>query len=189
MKETVKLGIILLVFCLASAGILSYVNGVTAPIISEREEQNAKEAYQQLIPEADEFEALDANELSQLKQQVSKLDSVILAKSAGDTIGYLFTTRGGGYGGDISVITAIVDNAVKDITILKMSETPDIGTKVLERSFQEQYVGKITTEPIAVKKENPGDQDIQAISGSTVSSKGVTDAVNIALEVSEVLNK
>ena len=55
MKETIKLGIILLVFALVAAGVLGYVNSVTEPIIAEREASEAKAAYQELIPEADEF--------------------------------------------------------------------------------------------------------------------------------------
>ena len=188
MKETIKLGIILLVFALVAAGILGYVNSVTEPIIAEREAREAQEAYQELIPEADEFVEFTSEELNKYKAINSKVTSIVKAIKGGDEIGYLLTTNGGGYGGDITVITALIGDEIKAIKILKHKETPEIGTKVDNPDFQAQYSGKSVREPIAVKKENPGASEIQAITGSTVSSRGVTDAVNIALDIYKELN-
>ena len=42
MKETLKLGLILLVFALVAAGVLGYVNSVTEPIIAEREAREGR---------------------------------------------------------------------------------------------------------------------------------------------------
>ena len=188
MKETIKLGIILLVFALVAAGVLGYVNSVTEPIIAEREASEAKAAYQELIPEADEFVEFTSEELNKYKAINSKVTSIVKAIKGGDEIGYLLTTNGGGYGGDITVITALIGDEIKAIKILKHKETPEIGTKVDNPDFQAQYSGKSVREPIAVKKENPGASEIQAITGSTVSSRGVTDAVNIALDIYKELN-
>lgn len=188
MKETIKLGIILLVFALVAAGVLGYVNSVTEPIIAEREASEAKAAYQELIPEADEFVEFTSEELNEYKAINSKVTSIVKAIKGGDDIGYLLTTNGGGYGGDITVITALIGDEIKAIKILKHKETPEIGTKVDNPDFQAQYSGKSVREPIAVKKENPGASEIQAITGSTVSSRGVTDAVNIALDIYKELN-
>ncbi|WP_099950528.1 RnfABCDGE type electron transport complex subunit G [Ezakiella peruensis] len=188
MKETIKLGIILLVFALVAAGVLGYVNSVTEPIIAEREAREANEAYQELIPEADEFVEFTSEELNKYKAINSKVTSIVKATKGGDEIGYLLTTNGGGYGGDITVITALIGDEIKAIKILKHKETPEIGTKVDNPDFQAQYSGKSVREPIAVKKENPGASEIQAITGSTVSSRGVTDAVNIALDIYKELN-
>lgn len=188
MKETIKLGIILLVFALVAAGVLGYVNSVTEPIIAEREASEAKAAYQELIPEADEFVEFTSEELNKYKAVNSKVTSIVKATKGGDEIGYLLTTNGGGYGGDITVITALIGDEIKAIKILKHKETPEIGTKVDNPDFQAQYSGKSVREPIAVKKENPGASEIQAITGSTVSSRGVTDAVNIALDIYKELN-
>lgn len=188
MKETVKLGIILLVFSLISAAVLGYVNGVTAPIIAEREAEEARQAYQELLPEAQEFEEIVGEEFAKFKANNSKLDKIVKAINNGEVIGYLLTTNGGGYGGDITVITAIVSEEVKAITVLKHKETPQIGTKVENPDFQAQYSGKKIGEPIGVKKDGLGANDIQAISGSTISSRGVTAAVNLALDVYKELN-
>ena len=188
MKETIKLGVILLVFALVAAGVLGYVNSVTEPIITEREAREANEAYQELIPEADEFVEFSSDELNKYKAINSKVTSIVKATKRGDEIGYLLTTNGGGYGGDITVITALIGDEIKAIKILKHKETPEIGTKVDNPDFQAQYSGKSVREPIAVKKENPGASEIQAITGSTVSSRGVTDAVNIALDIYKELN-
>lgn len=183
MKETLKLGAILLVFALVSAGVLGFVNGITAPIISEREAEEAKQAYQKLLPEAQDFEDIVGEEFAKYKANNSKLDKIVKATNNGEVIGYLITTNGGGYGGDITVITAIVGEEVKAITVLKHKETPQIGTKVENPDFQAQFSGKKIGEPIVAKKDNLGPNDIQAISGSSVSSKGVTAAVNMALDV------
>ena len=89
-----------------------------------------------------------------------------------------------GYGGDVKVLTGIDQNLkVTGIRILEHSETPGLGANSTRESFYTQYNGK--TKEIGVKKNSPGENDIQALSGATVTSRAVTSAVNISLSEAE----
>ncbi len=74
------------------------------------------------------------------------------------------------------------DGSIKAVSVVSLSETPGLGTKVQDGGFLEQYKGK-SEKLTAVKSAPSADNEIQAVTGATRSSKGVTEAVNIALEV------
>ncbi len=71
---------------------------------------------------------------------------------------------------------------VKGIEFVSIGETPGLGTKVKENSFLEQFIGK-----------NSSDFEIQAVTGATYSSKGMKNAVSLAVDTynnhkEEILN-
>ena len=70
MKEPVKFGIILLVFCALSAGLLAVVNSFTAPVIAETELKNTLASYEVIFGEnADGFEEYDQEKLNSIKEK------------------------------------------------------------------------------------------------------------------------
>lgn len=94
-----------------------------------------------------------------------------------------FETHGGGFGGDIGVMVAVnVENdQIVGIGITTHSETPGIGARVkTDKPFRRQFQGMDINQPFKLKPE--GGQ-IDALSGATVSSKGVAAAVNTASQV------
>ena len=182
MQENLKLGFILLLVSAIAAGVLAVVNDITKPIIAERERLKAIEAYQEIIPEADDFEDFSSDEMKSLRANHPKIEKVVIAKKDGNNLGYLVTSNGGGYGGNITVISGIIDGKIVQIKILKHKETPNIGAKVENPSFQEQFKDMPTDNLINVVTSKKSPNEIEKISGSTVSSKGVVAAVNAALE-------
>ena len=108
-----------------------------------------------------------------------------LVKKDGQIIGYIFKTSAKGYGGEISVMTAINPNAsVAAVEILDASgETPGLGQNVTKEYFYSQYNGR--PHDIVVVKGGNADKvknEIDAVTGATISSKAVTKAVNTAIE-------
>ncbi len=100
--------------------------------------------------------------------------------SNGNKIGYAFTAKGKGYGGDINIIVGIdKDFIIKSIDIISNTETPGLGTKITESSFKDQFKG-LSLNDINLSK-NGG--KIDAITGATISSKAVVDAVRNELEL------
>ena len=96
-------------------------------------------------------------------------------------IGVVVTTKAGGYGGTIEVMTGIrADGGVSGVNILSMEETPGLGAKAKEDSFLRQFKG-LTDSGAAVNKDGG---DIDALSGATITSRAVTKAVNEAVEIS-----
>ena len=100
-------------------------------------------------------------------------------------IGYIFIINTNGYGGTVSVMTAVnSDGTVAAVQILDASnETPGLGQNVTKENFYTQFAGM--TKNINVIKggaANSENNEINAVTGATISSKAVTGAVNTALD-------
>jgi electron transport complex protein RnfG len=92
-------------------------------------------------------------------------------------------TSGKGFGGDIGVIVAVnLDtDEIVGVAVTTLSETPGVGARVkTEPSFVAQFKGKSIKEPFKVKADGG---NIDAISGATVSSRGVCAAVSALVDV------
>lgn len=164
-KDTIKLGIILLLICGISTGLLAYVNMVTKPVIAENDIKAQLVAKQEVIPEAATFEEIDEN-ISAGKDK------------NGNIIGYAVSVKPFGYGGEISMIVGVKsDLTVSGVKILSLSETPGLGAKAQDDNFLSQFNGK--------NKDMKLKDDIAAISGATVTSTAVTDGVKEAISLVE----
>lgn len=72
------------------------------------------------------------------------------------------------------------DGSVKGITVVGITETPGLGTKVNDSAFLDKFSGK--KESVSIVKAAPkNDSEIEAVTSATYSSKGVAKAVNIAI--------
>lgn len=100
----------------------------------------------------------------------------------GDVLGYAFqleTTEG--YGDAIKIMVAFkADNTISGIDVVSHTETPGLGAKADEPKFKDQFMGKEVSE-LMVTKGGSNPQDIDAISGATITSRAVTNAVNEAI--------
>lgn len=114
---------------------------------------------------------------------IAKPDNVekMIKKSDG-TVAFEVITNGYAKGGLDILVAMNTDGSVKAISVVSLSETPGLGTKVQDSGFLSQYSGK-AEQLTVVKKQPSADNEIQAVTGATRSSNGVANAVNIALEV------
>lgn len=119
---------------------------------------------------------------------IDKPDNVekMIKKSDG-SIAFEVVTNGYSKKG-IDILVAInEDGSIKAVSIVSLGETPGLGTKVQNKDFLEQFSGK--KDSIELVKHSPASEnEIQAVTGATYSSAGVTEAVNIALSVYPQLN-
>jgi len=97
-----------------------------------------------------------------------------------EIVGYAFVAVASGYGGPIELIVALESNLIQEddiiihgISVVSHSETPGLGEKIVEASFSNQFTG-INVNDVALTKDGG---KIDAISGATVSSSAVVDAV------------
>ena len=122
--------------------------------------------------------------------QGGKLSEVYEVQSGGDTIGYAFKVTASGSQGNIVMIVGVdTDLTVTGVSIVSNSETAGIGSKVMDNEATsagtgalDQFVGKSGAGTLVVK------QNIDAVTGATVSTKGVTKGVNAALAAAEAMN-
>lgn len=183
MKEIVKLGLILLVICLVASVALATTNGVTAPLIAEQKAIKNEKARKDVLPAATTFEALDAETFSLLKETHDILDEVYVGSDANGLVGYVVKTGPSGYGGAVEVITGVdLSGMITGVRVGKHTETPGLGANATLPSYYEQYTGK-EAQTIVVNKTQSSETEVQAIAGATITSKTVTDGVNVTGEV------
>ena len=171
LSDILKPVIVLTAICLVTSALLAYTNNLTAPKIEENNIKTANEAKAIVLSEAKEFE--DLNE---------KGISYSVGKDAnGEIIGYVFSTSAKGYGGDVKIMVGVdTEGKVTGVKTLELSETPGLGMNAEKTDWLKQFVGKVTG--IVVNKNDPGENEIKALTGATITSKAVTAAVNTALE-------
>ncbi|MBQ8696315.1 MAG: FMN-binding protein [Clostridia bacterium] len=158
---------VLLLICGIIAGLLGVVDSVTKDRIAENKQKEINEKISALFE--GEVEKTDVE--GSFEEGVNNVWSV---QRDGNDLGYCFSVSTRGYGGDIEMLIGIDPfGSVFGIQIADMSgETAGLGTRIAGASFLSQY--NLKTEELAY-----GDVDV--ITGSTVSSKAVTDGVNLAL--------
>ncbi|EGJ51580.1 RnfABCDGE type electron transport complex subunit G [Desulfocurvibacter africanus] len=107
--------------------------------------------------------------------------NVFPAMKDGKLAGVAFETFAPGYSGDIGVMVGI--DVEKDellgIGITTQTETPGLGTRILEPAFTTQFTAH-GLESMNLKSKGG---DIDAVSGATFSSVGTVDAVRKAIEI------
>ena len=163
-KPIVVLGVI----CVIVTGALAATNGVTAPIIQAATEAAETAARTELLPEADSF--------TEVKDVA--VENVSGIYTADNGAGAVITASGKGYGGDVVVMVAFgPDDTIKQIKVTEQSETKGIGSNVVATpSYWERYEGVSAAQALVLN------QDIDAYSGATISSRAVLTAVNSAIE-------
>ena len=183
-KDMFKLGLNLLIISAVAALLLALTNSVTASTIAQRNEQANAEARKLVLESAQDFE-----QVKDVKTDNSKgveVSEIYEAKDAsGNTVGYTLKVLPSGYGGTIELMVGI-DSAkgqVSGINAVSNSETAGLGAKSTDPEFSDQYKGKPLEELSVLKNGTPGDTEIKAISGATITSTAVTNGVDAAIEV------
>ncbi len=164
---------VLLAICLVTALLLGIVNQITAPRI-EALQKAKKEAAMSLVLPADEYVLWEGD----LPAHVTAL---YLANSGGEGIGWVAETATSGSQGTIEMMVGVdTDGKVTGVSVVKHSETPNIGTKVVaDQSVLDRFTGMSHENgEITV---NSGSNRFDAVSGATFSSRGVVEGVNAAL--------
>lgn len=163
----------LFVICLVVTALLAGTDALTKDTIEAQNKQKAETSRRVVLPDADNFES----------DKLGEITYYIGRDAAGEKVGFVFSTKSKGYGGDIEVMTGIsADGEVTGVTLLSQSETPGLGANAAKESFTGQYKQKAPQNGFGVTKTAPAnDGEIVAMTGATISSAAVTDAVNQAV--------
>lgn len=172
---------------------LGAVYGITKEPIARQEELAKQEAYQEVFPEAEQFQTvtLDQELSGQIRSGLDEAgytqDSIQEVTEAlddeGQRLGYAITVlTTAGYGGEIQFSMGVsLDGTVNGISFLSISETAGLGMKADTEEFRGQFAQK-QVEAFTYTKNGASEEDeIDAISGATITTSAVTDAVNAGL--------
>lgn len=176
--EIIKIGAILFLITSVAAVLLAFVNQKTAPLIAENNMKKTQAAMKGILPSADHFEVCTASDNDKVAESYAAVDA------SGQIVGACVVVSENGYGGEVRVLTGVdSEGRVAGVDILSHSETPGLGANAVKDEFKGQFKGKAAG--INAVKTAPADNDIQAMSGATITSKAVTEAVNTGLSEAE----
>lgn len=190
MNDIVKNTIILTLITLISGLLLGTVYQVTKDPIAKQQEETKKAAYVAVLSEASSFEdagfdlSLEKTILESAGLKDEDVTEVVKASdSSGEIIGYVIgVTTHEGYGGDIDISVGIkVDGTVSGVEILSISETAGLGMRANTPEFKAQFAGKCVEKFAYSKNGAAADNEIDALSGATITSNAMTNGVNAAL--------
>jgi H+/Na+-translocating ferredoxin:NAD+ oxidoreductase subunit G len=175
MKEMFKITMSLVVIFAAAGIIMAGVYAKTSPIRAAAEKREKEEALKKLMPEADTIK--EAGKWEPFGKHAEYYE----AMKDGKIVGYIASTYGKGYSSYISILVAVDPSfRVKQISILEHGETPGLGDEIEQEYFRKRFEGKSLDQLVVVKVE--GTDKVQAISGATISSRGVTNGVREAVK-------
>lgn len=188
-----KDAVILCAITLISGTLLGGVYQITKKPIELATIAANNKAYAAVFPEASTFEPDDAltasiagcNEaLAGMNYGGVEVENVLKAVDASGTQkGYVITSLSNdSYGGVVKLSVGLKDDGtITGIEFLEISDTPGLGLKAKEPDFKNQFAGKTAQSLSVVKGGNANDEQINAISGATITSDATTNAVNAAL--------
>ena len=176
--------------------LLGLVYTVTYEPIQAAQNATTIAAYKQVFPDAADFQEdengaalIEANAASLAEQGFGNvlIDKVVNAVDAnGQVVGHIINASSkDGYGGLVSISVGIQADGqtVNGIAFLSISESAGLGMNARDTDWYKQFNGK-KGEKFEVTKAGDGELDnnkINAISGATITSRAVTNAVNAAL--------
>ncbi len=182
-KEILIPTISLFLICTVVTLLLAVTNSITAPKIQQLQIETANKTKAQVLSVAKSFS----------EEKTITLNDATYTYYEGyddseNLVGYVFTTSAKGYGGDISTMVGVkADGTVSGIDFLAISETAGLGMNADTDKFKSQFIGKSGV--IGVNKYTSNDTEIQALTGATITSKAVANAVNLALSLYEEVGK
>lgn len=185
MRESIKLGVILMLIAGCAAGALAVVNSFTEPLIQKQHEEALQNALSEVLPGSDVF--VLHNELKNQAPTVVQgiLGDIYVAESGtGEgAAGLVVTALPAGYSSTVTLLVGMnAAGSLTGIRVISQSETPGLGSRIAEPEFyaQEAFAGQTVSEELKVTKDGG---NVDAVTSATISSRAVVRGVNAAFEL------
>ena len=188
--------IVLTVITLIAGLALSGVYAITRDTIEDQQRLANTASYKAVCPQADHFESVTA-----IDHAIEDMDGAVYGTSfgrayireavagvdeAGGVVGYAIrVTSGDGFDGDITLVVGVdPEGVVNGIAFTELNETPGMGMRCAEPAFKDQFNGR-NVKTFRLNKAGASDNSadgIDAVSGASISSSAVVNAVNAGLD-------
>ena len=191
LKEMIPRPVLVIAIITLLAGLaLGGVYSLTKDTIAEQQQKKAWESYRTVVPQAESFRAVQAPDIyGQIYGtgfgRTTINEAVIGMDASGKTVGYAISaTSSEGYDGNITVSVGIsADGVVNSIVFTELHETPGKGMLAADPAFKDQFNNRaVTSFKLIMGSGGATANGIDCISGATVSSKAIVNAVNAALD-------
>lgn len=193
-KNTIiKDALILFAITLFAGFALGLVHEITLPSITEQKIKAKTDAYRTVYPDAAEFkeeaeltgQAEGSSEVLALNgyDKVTVDEAMVALDASGNKIGYVLTltTQEGYKGGIVITVGYGLDGVLKGMEVITNNETVGFGAKASEDSFKGQFAGKKVDKFEYTKTGAAAEDQIDAITGATITSSAVVNEVNAGI--------
>ena len=176
MKHIIKPALILFFIAAFMTTLLGIVRSLTLEPIAINKKKAQVTAMKSVFPSATNFAEIEC-------PYTGNITGIYESFSGIESIGYAIELEVEGYSGKINLILGIskIDNTISGMRILKHSETPGLGALAVTEKFYKRYENKNAVQ-LNVVRNSPGENDIEALTGATITTKAVTAAVNEAVK-------
>lgn len=172
-KDIIGPTCVLVGVCAAFTAAVVGTNSITEEKINQLNIETANAAKMEVLPSADSFETAT----------VDTVNGAVEYYEAANGAGYVFSTSYKSYGGALVVMTGIsAEGEITGVKVTSCSDTPGLGLKCQEASFQDQYKGALPAGGAFQVTKTGEEGKIDAISGATITTNAVTNSVNYAVE-------
>lgn len=189
-KSIVRDAMRLTVITLVSGLLLGLVYQITLKPRNAAAAKATNDAYKAVFEDAASFRDyadFDADKATALVKKAG-YDNISISAcveaddKSGKSLGYVITVVTKSYGGNATFSMGVTnDGTMNGYKITDISDTPGLGMKSTEPKFMDQFKG-ISIGKYTVTKGTPGDNEIQAISGATITSRAITNGVDAGFE-------
>lgn len=187
-----KDALVLFAITLVSGLCLGFVYDITKGPIEQATIDKNNRTYQEVLSTASTFTEVEGSvekiaELAASGELTGfggvAIESVLEGTDAsGAAAGYVINSLSNdSYGGAVKISVGFdADGTITGVGIREINDTPGLGLKAKEPAFKDQYIGKNAESLVVTKMGASADHEIDAISGATITSNAVTNAVNAA---------
>lgn len=150
----------LFLICAVTAGVVAFVNTLTADKIAENLEGEIRQSIEGMFGEGVDYETLE---------NIPADAVAIYCITRGEEKSYCVNLNSSGFGGDINMlVSADSEGRVIGVRVISHSETPGLGSRAAEDDFLSRFVGKVHG------------KNVDSIVGATISSTAIKNGVDKA---------
>ena len=177
-KTILNLGLRLLTVCLVAAIGLGFTYTLVQKRIEEQDRKRRAEAAEVVLSPIQAQPREDPELTASLQGDFPDLAGVFEGLDAqGDVSGYAFVLKSKGYNFITMAVGVDAEGTITGIEVVTNEETPGLGAVAAENpEFLGQFQGK-GPETLTLG------EDIDGVTSATFTSRGITNGVNMALEV------
>jgi electron transport complex protein RnfG len=177
MSKILKPAIALFIITALATALLGYARDMTREPIENQRKKTQERTLKAVLPQASSFREVPLEPSGSIVRAFEGI-------AGNETIGFVIELAPPGYSGNINMMVGIskTDQRISGMRILKHTETPGLGAKASTESFYRKFDNKRLIPLKVIKTTARYEDEIEAITASTITSRAVTNAVNEAVE-------
>ena len=204
-KNLLKDILVFVVITVAASLSLAMVNSITKDPIARQNEKIIQDSYRSVFKAGQNFD--NNKQINQLVKNFPNVikdkkynfgengividDVLVVTNDKKELIGHVVkVTTEDGYGGDITLVVGIdTNNEITGIEVLSIDETVGLGMNAKNDNFKNQYYNKSVTDFKITKTGKQNEDEIDALSGATITSSAFNNAINGALAINQEIKE